>query len=423
MRRVGLACAYAWITIALMAAPIGAAAQAPTQPPAPPSQQPAAPPPQTAPAPQANVTPPPSAPAPEARRDPCNTIEKPLSAGGASIVQEEAGQLKNWQPPGGEISFTVRSFEEIPAASYVFVCFRWARKGVQQDPFVPARPVHLDLSENGRLLRVTVVVPYDLHNPPSRLSGDGEYAAYYLVPLADVRILAIRKQPDAKGEVAADVSHRIGVTSALWASLLALATAIAAFGILTLVCHRRLKRAGLANLNPLICVITTPDGYASLSQLQMVLWTFVVATSAVYVMALSGELIEVTTGTLVLLGISGTVTVAVKLRDGTPSATPRQPLWSDLFVNEVNGVREIDITRVQMLYFTLITAAFVVMRVVTTYVIPEIPQGFQVLMGISNAVYFGSKVATNAAPTAAPAPDPAPAPAPDPASSASAQSG
>jgi len=33
------------------------------------------------------------------------------------------------------------------------------------------------------------------------------------------------------------------------------------------------------------------------------------------------------------------------------------------------------------------------MRVLTTYVIPEIPQGFQILMGISNAVYFGSKVA------------------------------
>ena len=68
-------------------------------------------------------------------------------------------------------------------------------------------------------------------------------------------------------------------------------------------------------------------------------------------------------------------------------------MWSDLIVNEVNGRREIDITRVQMLYFTVITAAFVGMRVLTTYVIPEIPQGFQILMGISNAVYFGSKVA------------------------------
>src|SRR6185295_342390 len=68
---------------------------------------------------------------------------------------------------------------------------------------------------------------------------------------------------------------------------------------------------------------------------------------------------------------------------------------------DANGRREIDIARVQMLYFTLVTAAFVVMRVLTSYVIPEIPQGFQILMGISNAVYFGSKVAQPPASTAA----------------------
>jgi hypothetical protein len=140
----------------------------------------------------------------------------------------------------------------------------------------------------------------------------------------------------------------------------------------------------------------------------MVLWTFVVAGSAVYVMVLSGELIQITTGTLVLLGISGAVTVGAALHDKTLTAkaqaarvpaAPRKPRWSDLVVNETgDGQRAIDITRVQMLYFTLITAVFVVMRVVSTYVIPEIPDGFQILMGISNAVYMGSKVAQPATP-------------------------
>ena len=55
--------------------------------------------------------------------------------------------------------------------------------------------------------------------------------------------------------------------------------------------------------------------------------------------------------------------------------------------------REIDVTRFQMLLFTLITAAFVLMNVVTTYVIPDIPTGFLTLMGISNGVYLGAKVA------------------------------
>jgi hypothetical protein len=331
----------------------------------------------------------------------CNTVERPVSAGGASIVPEQPGQQKNWQPPGGEITFTIRSFTQIPSDALVLVCFRWKRIGERQERFTTARPTHLDLTDAGRLLKITVVVPPNLPKAPPRFGGDGEYAGLYLVPLADVRILVLGKNPDGSLLVAADVSHLIGVSNPFWALLIALSTVLAAFAVLSIIGHRRLKRFGYKDLDPVIRLITTPDGYASLSQLQLVLWTFVVAASAVYVMVLSGELIEVTSGTLVLLGISGAVSVGTKLHDNNAQAAnptggasePRKPRWSDLIVNEVNGKREMDITRVQMLYFTLVTAAFVVMRVLTTYVIPEIPQGFQILMGISNAVYFGSKVA------------------------------
>jgi len=351
----------------------------------------------------------------------CNTVERPASAGGTSIVPEVAGQQKNWQPPGGEISLTVRSFAQIPSDALVDVCFRWKRSGEHQDNYVVARPTHLDLTDSGRLLKVTVVVPVSLPKAPPRIGGDGEYAGLYLVPLADVRILVLGRNPAGSLVVAADVSHAIGVTNPFWALLLAALTVLAAFAVLSFVGRRRLRRAGLDDVGPVIRIITTPDGYASLSQLQMVLWTFVVAASAVYVMVLAGELIEVTTGTLVLLGISGAVTVGSELHDSAhvakaiaaapAAAAPaplRRPRWSDLVVNDTGGHREIDISRVQMLYFTLITAGFVVMRVLTTYVIPEIPQGFQILMGISNAVYFGSKVAQPAA-SAATAQDQPPA--------------
>jgi hypothetical protein len=339
-------------------------------------------------------------PAPDAG---CNTVEKPLSAGGASIVPEVVGQQKNWQPPGGEISFTVRSFVQIPADALVIVCFRWKRISDRQDNFIMVRPTHLDLLDGGRLLRVTVVVPENLPKAPPRFSGDGEYAGFFLVPLAEVRILVLGKD----SSVAADVSHTIGIANRLVALLSAALTIVLAFAVLSWISQRRLKSLGLGGLDPFIQVITTPDGYASLSHFQMVVWTFVVAASAVYVMVLSGDLIEVTTGTLVLLGISGAVTVGTRLHDNRQAVTnqtvppARKPMWSDLIVHEINGQREIDVSRVQMLYFTLITAAFVVMRVLTTYVIPEIPQGFQILMGISNAVYFGSKVAQPPASTAA----------------------
>ena len=225
----------------------------------------------------------------------CNTVERPLSAGGASIVPEAAGQQKNWQPPGGEITFTVRSFVQIPPDALVLVCFRWKRIGERQDQFITARPTHLDLTDGGRLLKVTVVVPPNLPNPPPRFCGDGEYAGLYLVPLADVRILVLGKNPDGSPLVAADVSHVIGISSPFWAVLLA---ALDRARRIRGAEHHRPPPAEalrLGDLDPFIRIITTPDGYASLSQLQMVLWTFVVAASAVYVMVLSGELIEVTT--------------------------------------------------------------------------------------------------------------------------------
>lgn len=79
-----------------------------------------------------------------------------------------------------------------------------------------------------------------------------------------------------------------------------------------------------------------------------------------------------------------------------PPAT-QVPKWSDLVINEATNddgtvTREVDVTRFQMLMFTVITATFVLLNVITTYVIPEISTGFLTLMGISNGLYVGSKI-------------------------------
>ena len=74
----------------------------------------------------------------------------------------------------GEIAFTVRSFTQIPSDALVLVCFRWKRTSDRQDPYITVRPTQLDLTDGGRLLKVTVVVPPNLRNPPSRFGGDGE---------------------------------------------------------------------------------------------------------------------------------------------------------------------------------------------------------------------------------------------------------
>lgn len=392
----------------------------------------------------------------------CATIRQPASAGGASIVPDadESVAHKSWQPVGGEIQFTVKSFAAIPADASVFTCFRWKSGGDGQ--FVEGVS-RLELSGDGKMLKVIATVPA-LGKKPGNVER-----ALPLVPRAEVRILAV----DSQNAVRADVIATIGITYPLAAFGLAVVTLILACVVLCLTTSRRLQHAGILKANWFLRVISTPSGFASLSQLQIVLWTLVVAVSAVYVMSLSGELIQITNGTLVLLGIAGAAGIGTKVHTATQGAmaetdatqasaakaaadivaaqkaaeagvatadpvtaaritaesnlaqaeadtkskladatrtradalknppASQTPRWSDLIVNErVNDdgtvTREIDVTRFQMLLFTLITATFVLMNVVTTYVIPEISTGFQMLMGISNGVYLGSKIAQGA---------------------------
>lgn len=394
----------------------------------------------------------------------CETPSKPMNAGGASVAPDDGQSLqhKNWQAQNGIIEFTVRSLTAIPADASVYVCFGWKTEG--KLPLIPSRPSGLELSSDGKTLKVTTTVP-----PLGAKPEQTEYVLPFLhvVPIATVRILAIKDTT-----VAADAATTIGITNPWVAIIFALATVIIGFWILYVALTWRLEDKGIRSANWLLQIISTPGGYASLSQLQILLWTFVVAVSAVYVMSLSGQLIEITSGTLTLLGIAGAAALGAKAhsesqaggavgaaktaekdakaadalvkqkenavtaaattaasdtagptaeleaakRDAAakanaaqaaqtkaqafsaPPPTHPQPKWSDLLVTEsfqddgTTVTRELDVTRFQMLLFTLITAVFVLITVLTTYVIPEISTGFVTLMGISNGVYLGSKV-------------------------------
>ena len=130
----------------------------------------------------------------------------------------------------------------------------------------------------------------------------------YIVPLAEVRILAI----DTESKVVADARTEIGVSSRVAALFSAVVAVIVGFVILSIGACLRLKGTSVADANWFLRIISTPGGVASLSQFQILLWTFVVAASAIYVMAISGDLIAITSGTLVLLGIAGVSVVASK---------------------------------------------------------------------------------------------------------------
>jgi hypothetical protein len=385
----------------------------------------------------------------------------------------------------------------------VKTCFRW--KLIQGDPgpFSDSGGLRV-LEQQPTKIKLAVPIP-EIGNEPARIYGEkiGSHALLgVFVPQADIRVLIFK--PDL--DVVFDAWSKTGVTSIWLAVVITLATVGVAFFVLWRVCRRRFPEFG--RTNPLLCLITTRGGFASLSQFQIMLWTFLVIASAAYVIALSGDLIPITTGTLVLLGISGTASIIAKAKsESDTAATPRpldpaaaaaeaamaeeearkarlaadlapreaqadaesaaeeemakakaaklkaeaaeagvaaakaraaiataadkakaeadaqaaealaekkrkdaaiaaaeanmltrirHPRWADLVMEEVKG-RELDVTRVQMLYFTLVTAVFVAVKVVTSYEIPNIPEGFLLLMGISNSVYVGSKFATNTA--------------------------
>jgi hypothetical protein len=426
------------------------------------------------------------------------------------------GAHKNWQPVNGEFDFNVATSKPIPPDALIKVCFRW--KLTRGDPgrFFEGGNIHLLEPANDRTLKIAATVP-EIPCRPSRFLSTpasdacpnpsdrvADYAVLGMaVPRADARILVF----DSDQSPLVDLVTTVGITQFPFAIAIVVLVIASIFFILWSVCRKRLP--DIARAKPFLCLITTRRGYASLSQFQITLWTLVVLASSVYVIALSGDLIDITTGTLVLLGISGGATVAAKIKSesdeakevtvpdpvsaaeqvaiakfdvdrlnekvqhaatppaiedanadlqearavlnqaqamaaladatatavrarGALAAAPddatkatamtavqdadkavadkrralamasaeavkarriRHPLLSDLVMEEVYG-REIDVTRVQMLCFTLVTAIFVGLSVLANFVIPEIPSGYLILMGISNGVYVGSKYST-----------------------------
>ena len=74
-------------------------------------------------------------------------------------------------------------------------------------------------------------------------------------------------------------------------------------------------------------------------------------------------------------------------RDGAPQ--PRvSPAWSDLIVS---GGR-VDLPRLQILLFTVLTAVYVGITAMMTFQFPEVPDGLLMLMGLSNGLYVLGEV-------------------------------
>lgn len=333
---------------------------------------------------------------------PENCPERPPLAQGAPssiIVQLDPNTL--WRPRGAEVRFTISNPGGAIQVTKVRVCFGWSSPDgeFRKHQGLIGSPQVRSVSNDTGAIEYAAIVPF-LHRVPStewwprRLFTATQYifTGVFTVPVADMVV----EVTTATGLVVVSATQ-VGVTDAMvaWGVVAVVA------GLLWFILDRIARFRGVRGRNLLLRVISTRDGYASLSQFQIVLWTLVVGLSAIYVMTLSGNLISISDGTLILLGIASGAALAARIpvsgqaaaaapAPPPPDAVPTTPDWSDLVVPD-RSTREIDVTRLQMLAFTLITAAFVVIKVVVDYEIPAIPANFLVLMGISNGVYVGGR--------------------------------
>lgn len=227
-----------------------------------------------------------------------------------------------WRPQGGDVKFSLKGPGLVPAGADVAVCMGWKTGS--------ATPVTWHLTPSLRLQPTTdtttatflATVPplgAQTHSFWSRVFGPAPAdvaAAWGLVPYADFRVVA--KTHDGLGWEYLDLRQPLGVTSPFAAAFLALLFITVGLIVLFLVAQaRNIPGSGRSVL---LRIISTKTGYASLSQLQILLWAFVIGSSAIYVIGLSGNLIDLSDGTLVLLGISGVSTVGAKLQGQTNAA-------------------------------------------------------------------------------------------------------
>jgi hypothetical protein len=216
-----------------------------------------------------------------------------------------AGKDTVWTPLGGTVGFSLKG--NGLADKPPIVCFAYHGGASQPSPRVWLQSN--DTATNTLVYNATV--PSKLALPPQHNFFTA--ARTGIVALSGkIRVIV----PDGKGAALTDVTEPIGITSVIVSAILALIAMVLAF-VFALGVARSLNVPG----EGLLKVISTRAGVASLSQLQVILWTFVIGTGAVYVIAISGGLIDISNGTLILLGISGAATVGSKLQAAQSSSS------------------------------------------------------------------------------------------------------
>jgi hypothetical protein len=340
-----------------------APAMAQTPPPATTAPPPAAPPASTTPPPAAAQpvaiapppAPPPTAPPAVANANPaptlnaqdCLTAKAPESTpDGDQKLTITPDAATRWQPVGGMVRFTIEgaASDLVPGNLTIVACFRWLDGKPEGEGDGVAVPALRVLDTSAGKITLGAIVPRDMlkHRPSwwadtwramwHGKSGNA-YDGWGIVPLAGLRIMAVNngdwKQLDYPIEV--------GITLRYMALLVAFFTIVPAWLIILRLAK---SRPGITG-GRILSIIANQNGYASLSQFQITLWTFVLAGGVIYVMALSGALIDIPVQALTLLGISGAAVLTASLPGATASTSVAAPPASATAPGVVTRLRTI----------------------------------------------------------------------------------
>lgn len=166
--------------------------------------------------------------------------------------------------------------------------------------------------------------------------------------------------------------------------------------------------AGLNRWDPVV-LTAGQDGHGSISKLQILFFTMIVAGLLVYVLLRVGRLGDLSEDILLLLGIAGAGTAAANatsllrrrlsphnlawLRRHGWLPEQKRPRWADL----VMEAGEFDIYRFQILVFSLVVGLSLLFTGLFGLADFDLPDGLLALLGLSQVVYVGGKIISNPA--------------------------
>jgi Fibronectin type III domain len=292
------------------------------------------------------------------KRDPlgywCERSRSPNATNGTSKLAAALANNISWQPQDGHVQFTIQSTDGVSPSQLanmeIRVCFGWPQV-VSKSADNEQTPTQYRSTYVQTIKRDNESATYET-TMPEKLWGDTHapnfgdvlmdvwngatgrprhvYDGWGVVPILDMHIVTrtIGMTDTVNDPNAMDVILPVGLSfRAIALGITFLLVALAWWMLLRWARHRGVSGGWV------ISIISNRNGYASLSQFQILLWTVVIGAGAIYVMALSGSLIEIPPQALALLGISGfsALSAAIKSQQGgdNPPAAPAQAAAPD----------------------------------------------------------------------------------------------